>query len=323
MSDEEILSAEEKEALLKGVEEGDVETDAGRNPSGEIRPFNFAAASSKLLDRFSRLTSINELLNTEITEDLTRTFRVEPSVTAGDIKTRPMNDFVASLGELSSIAICALEPLKGKWLFVIEPKLLYIMVDRYFGGRGRASTNARGTSFTQSEIKLAEQMTQSFLSDLEKSWAEVIEVKPAILEIESNPDYLTLPLTDDPVIQLSFSIGFGEDDGECHFILPYAMLEPVKKQFGLVAAESQVIRGEWADAITQRIRGAEVQLRAELPTMKLTVQQLLDLVPGDVVPIKSPDDVVVKVGHVEVFEGKFGTAEGQNAVKITRSALTD
>ena len=57
--------------------------------------------------------------------------------------------------------------------------------------------------------------------------------------------------------------------------------------------------------------------------MKLTVQQLLDLVPGDVVPIKSPDDVVVKVGHVEVFEGKFGTAEGQNAVKITRSALTD
>ncbi|MFZ9129981.1 MAG: FliM/FliN family flagellar motor switch protein, partial [Pseudomonadales bacterium] len=93
--------------------------------------------------------------------------------------------------------------------------------------------------------------------------------------------------------------------------------------FGLIAAESQVIRGEWADAITQRIRGAEVQLRAELPTMKLTVQQLLDLVPGDVVPIKSPDDVVVKVGHVEVFEGKFGTAEGQNAVKITRSALTD
>ena len=57
--------------------------------------------------------------------------------------------------------------------------------------------------------------------------------------------------------------------------------------------------------------------------MKLTFQQLLDLMPGDVVPLKSPDDVVVKAGHVEVFQGKFGTAEGQNAVKITQSALSD
>ena len=324
MSDEEILTPEEKDALLKGVEDGDVATEAGEAAPGDIRPFNFAASASKLLDRFARLTTLNEQLASDIVEDLTRTFRVEPVVTASDIKTRPQNDFVASLGALASIAICELEPLKGKWLFVIESKLLYILVDRYFGGKGRAPANSRGASFTQSETKLAEQTTTAMLANLKNAWAEVIELSPSVIEIESNPEYLTLPISDEPVIQLSFDIGFGEDTGSAHFILPYAMLEPVSQKFSLAAEEaSAAIRGEWADAISQQMRSAEVELRAELPSMKLTFQQLLDLVPGDVVPIKSPDDVVVKAGHVEVFQGKFGTAEGQNAVKITQSALSD
>ena len=165
---------------------------------------------------------------------------------------------------------------------------------------------------------------EAMLANLKHAWAEVIEINPSVIEIESNPEYLTLPITEQPVIQLSFDIGFGEDTGSAHFVLPYAMLEPVSQKFGLAAEEtSAAIRGEWADAISQQMRSAEVELRAELPSMKLTFQQLLDLMPGDVVPIKSPDDVVVKAGHVEVFQGKFGTAEGQNAVKITQSALSD
>ena len=157
MSDEDILTPEEKDALLKGVEDGDVATEAGEAAQGDIRPFNFAASASKLLDRFARLMTLNEQLASDIVEDLTRTFRVEPVVTASEIQTRPQNDFIASLGALASIAICELEPLKGKWLFVIESKLLYILVDRYFGGKGRAPANSRGTTFTQSETQLAEQ----------------------------------------------------------------------------------------------------------------------------------------------------------------------
>ena len=58
MSDEEILTPEEKDALLKGVEDGDVTTEAGQVAPGDIRPFNFAASASKLLDRFARLLSL-------------------------------------------------------------------------------------------------------------------------------------------------------------------------------------------------------------------------------------------------------------------------
>jgi len=321
MSDDDLLSQEEKEALLKGVEEGDVSTDAHDAPAGEIRPFNFAAASSKLLDRFTRLNTVNELLLAEIVESLTRTFRSEPRVRLEGVQTRPMSDYVASLGEIASIAVCSMAPLKGQWLFVIEPRLLYILVDRYFGGKGKAPASQRGAVLTLSETRVAEQMTANFLNNLKTAWSEVIEVTPDLVELESNPDYLSLPITDDPAIQISFSIALAEDEGLCHFVIPYAMLEPVKKRFGLATVESTQSTSEWAGIMTDRLRIASVELRAELSSLTLTVQQLLDLVPGDVIPIKSPDDVIIKVGGIEIFEGKFGTADGQNAVKITHSEL--
>ena len=64
MSDEELLTPEEKDALLKGVEDGDVSTEASEAAPGDIRPFNFAASASKLLDRFARLNTLNEQLTT-------------------------------------------------------------------------------------------------------------------------------------------------------------------------------------------------------------------------------------------------------------------
>ena len=69
MSNEEILTPDEKDALLKGVEDGDVATEAGEAALGNIRPFNFAASASKLLDRFARLTTLNEQLASDMVED--------------------------------------------------------------------------------------------------------------------------------------------------------------------------------------------------------------------------------------------------------------
>ena len=46
---------------------------------------------------------------------------------------------------------------------------------------------------------------------------------------------------------------------------------------------------------SRQLRETTVLVRAELDELRLTVRQILDLVPGDVLPIKSPDNVTVKV----------------------------
>ena len=101
------------------------------------------------------------------------------------------------------------------------------------------------------------------------------------------------------------------------------MLEPIKDRLGQAGTVASVkASSDWEQKIAQGLKTALVSLSATLGESDLTVRQVLELSPGDVLPIKSPDDVTVKVDEVTVFKGKFGIANGNNAVKITESELS-
>jgi len=322
MSDDDLLSQEEKDALIKGVESGDVDIDQAESMSGEARAFNFASQEHRLLDSLPRLQTVSELFVTASSEAIAKMFRSEPLIEARPMSTRGQQDFIESLPSLCSVAVCTMSPLEGRWLLVIESKLLYILVDRYFGGKGLAPSAQRSKQFTPIEERLARQVSDLLLADLATAFEDVAVLEPAIEEIEHNPEHLTLPTSHEPVIQLSLNIGFIEDAGVCHIVMPYAMFETIKDKLNLAGeTKAPKFNAEWQPRIRQRLRQAEVLVTAELDELKLTLRQILDLVPGDVLPIKSPDNVTVKAEGETLFFGKFGAAEGHNAVKITQSGL--
>ena len=322
MSDDDILSQEEKDALIKGVESGDVGSESADQASGDARPYNFANRDLRLLDSLPRLQTVSELFTTASSDAIAKMFRSEPTVVAEPMSTRGQQDFIQSLPSLCNIAICTLAPLPGNWFLVLDAKLLYILVDRYFGGKGFAPTTARAKHFTAIEDRLARQVSELLLKELGLAFEDVAALTPAIEDIEHNPEYLTLPVSNEPVIQLRFQINFVEDAGTCHVVMPYAMFETIKDKLNVaVEVQSPKLNEQWQPKIRANLRETPVLVRAELDELRLTVRQILDLVPGDVLPIKSPDNVTVKVSDQTVFLGKFGTSDGHNAVKITQSGL--
>ena len=322
MSDDDILSQDEKDALIKGVERGDVGADNPGQAAGDARVYNFANRDLRLLDSLPRLQTVSELFTTASSDAIAKMFRSEPSVVAEPISTRGQQDFIQSLPSLCNIAICSLAPLPGHWLLVLDAKLLYILVDRYFGGKGLAPTAARPKQFTAIEDRLARQVSELLLKELAISFEDIAALTPAIEDIEHNPEYLTLPVTNEPVIQISFQINFVEDAGTCHVVMPYAMFESIKDKLNVnVEIQAPKLNEFWQPKIRANLRETPVLVTAELDELRLTVRQILDLVPGDVLPIKSPDNVTVKVADQTVFLGKFGVSDGHNAVKITQSGL--
>ncbi|MAU92138.1 MAG: flagellar motor switch protein FliM [Gammaproteobacteria bacterium TMED182] len=321
MSEEDLLSQEEKDALIKGVESGDVDTETPEG-DGEARAYNFASRDLRLLESLPRLQTVSELFTVAATEAIAKMFRSEPVVVSEPMSTRGQQDFIESLPSLCNLSVCRMKPLPGQWLFVLEAKLLYILVDRYFGGKGLAPASERAKQFTPIEDRLAAQVSELLLKELAIAFEDIAELEPIIDETEHNPDYLTLPVSQEPVIQLTFNINFVEDAGACHLVLPYAMFETIKDRLNIaVDIQAPKFNDEWQPQIKSRLRQASVSLQAALDEVSLTVGQILDLVPGDVVPIKSPDNVTVKVGGQTLFLGKFGVSDGHNAVKITQSGL--
>jgi len=322
MSEDDLLSQEEKDALIKGVESGDVDTDQTDIGSSEARAFNFASRELRLLDSLPRLQTVSELFVEASSDAIGKMFRADPAIESNPLTTRAQQDFIESMSSLCHVAVCTMSPLEGRWILALETRLLYILVDRYFGGKGLAPSANRNKQFTPIEQRLARQVTDLLLTELALAFEDVAVLEPAIESIEENPEHLTLPVSHEPVIQLSLNIGFVEDAGLCHIVLPYAMFETIKDKLNLAGeTKAPKYNDEWQPKIRQGLRRATLKVTAELDELNLTLRQILDLVPGDVLPIKSPDNVTVKAEGEVLFFGKFGTTEGHNAVKITQSVF--
>ncbi|MFL2535889.1 MAG: hypothetical protein ACJ0RQ_06665 [Candidatus Azotimanducaceae bacterium] len=86
MSEEDLLSQEEKDALIKGVESGDVDTETPEG-DGEARAYNFASRDLRLLESLPRLQTVSELFTVAATEAIAKMFRSEPVVVSEPMST--------------------------------------------------------------------------------------------------------------------------------------------------------------------------------------------------------------------------------------------
>ncbi len=322
MSDD-ILSQEERDALLESVKSGDVPaSSAQRTYSDEALPYDFADRDGRQIRDLSRLEVISELFIEQLQEPLQRIFRTEATVVAQPSRSQSLDEALALLNVPSFIAVCKGKPLAGPLFVILESKLLWLMVDRYFGGEGRDFEAPPNKHFTAVEERLATTIVGAVLSALKLAWEDVLDVDFSIEETEHNPDYLTVPITNEPIASLSYEIGFDSVSGIAHVLYPHETLKPLRaKLTRQPAIGREAVDSEWYDQLSDLVRDAEVSLSARLGDLQLSLRELLTLEPGHVIPIRAPDEVVMSLQGVRLFEGKLGIHEGHNAVRVRKSRL--
>ena len=72
----------------------------------------------------------------------------------------------------------------------------------------------------------------------------------------------------------------------------------------------------WGQALREELEDAEVELSTVLGRGKITMQQLLSMQPGDVLPCDFNGRATVLAEDVPIFRGTFGVSHGQQAVQI-------
>jgi flagellar motor switch protein FliM len=68
--------------------------------------------------------------------------------------------------------------------------------------------------------------------------------------------------------------------------------------------------------LTRQVQGAEVDLVANLAKIPVTINQLLNMRKGDVISADIPPLIAAEIDGVEVFECRYGTLNGQYAIKV-------
>ncbi|WPL19790.1 Flagellar motor switch protein FliM [Thiorhodovibrio winogradskyi] len=313
-----ILSQDEIDALLHGVDGGDIDTEEDPFPAdGEARAFNFATQERIVRGRMPTLEMINERFARYLRVHLFNLLRRSAEISVVGTRLTKFADYVHSLFVPTSLNLVRVAPLHGTALFVFDPKLVFVLVDNFFGGDGRFYTRIEGRDFTPMELRVIQNLLNTAFSDMEKAWEPVMELKFEFINSEVNPQFANIVSPTEIVVINDFHVDLDGGGGNLHVTLPYSMIEPIREYLdtGLQSDRSGVDQ-RWLKALQEEVQVAEVEISSILTEATLSVEELLRVRAGDIIPVNLPEQVVLNVEDVPLFRGKYGTLNGQNAIKI-------
>lgn len=320
MSATDLLSQDEIDALLHGVDGGDVETETDEPlEEGAARQYDFASQDRIVRGRLPTLEMINERFARYYRTSLFNMLRRSADISVSGVQMQKFSEFVHSLFVPTSLNIIKIAPLRGKALVVLDPKLVFSVVDNYFGGTGRFHTKIEGRDFTQTELRVVQMLLEVIFHDQQLAWKPVLDLNFEYLNSEVNPQFANIVSPSEVVVVTTFSVDLENGGGNMHFCLPYSMLEPIRD---LLDAGVQSDQGEkderWELALKEEIQNASVDMNAMLGHTTLSLRELANLEAGDVIALDDADEAVIQVAGVPLYKGELGVSQGNYAVKIQK-----
>lgn len=315
---QDLLSQDEIDALLNGVDSGSVATEAPPPAPGEARSFNFATQDRIVRGRLPTLEMINERFARLFRIGLFNMLRRSPELSVVGIEMAKFSEYTHSLFVPTSLNLVRVKPLRGTALFIFEPRLVYSVVENFFGGDGKIHTRIEGREFTPTEMRVVQLLLKQAFADLTEAWSPVMDMEFEYMNSEVNPHFANIVSPSEIVVVSRFKIELEGGGGDLHITFPYSMIEPIRDQLDTGLQSDRVEKDErWSMALREQLQEAEVEIGSQLGSMNLSLRQLLQLKPGDVLPMNLPKTIDLCVEDMPVFKGSFGVSHGRNAVKIT------
>jgi flagellar motor switch protein FliM len=319
----EILNQDEIDALLQGVDTGAVATEpqAPAPAPGEVQRYDLATQTGIVRGRMPMLEMINDRFARQFRVGLFNMIRRTPEVSVEPIQVLKLSEYTRSLNVPSSLNLIRLEPLRGTALLVLDAKLVFAIVDNFFGGNGRYA-KIEGREFTLTEGRIIQMVMRQAFADLREAWSICSDITIEYLNSEVNPHFANIVSPSEIVVVAGFKIELEGGGGDLHVTMPYSMLEPIRELLDAGVHIDPMERDEnWVTALREETEEAEVELVSMLGHATVSLGRLLELKPGDVIPCDFDGNVTLYAEGIPVVRGSYGASRGQQAVKVAQRIL--
>jgi flagellar motor switch protein FliM len=319
MSD--VLNQDEIDALLHGVDSGAVDTVPEPADSGVARDYDFSTQTRIIRGRMPTLEMINERFARLMRLSLFTLLRRSPEISVIGISTPKYSEYVPGLSVPTSLNLIRFQPLSGTSLMIFEAKLVFALIDCYFGGSGRYA-KIEGRDFTSTETQMIEMLMQLVTDATVEAWDPVMPAKVELINREMNPNLANIVSPTEIVVVSRFRVEVDGAGGEIHITFPYSTLEPLKDTLRAGMQSDRASREErWAQTMRNELEDSEVELTAGLGQARMTLGALLDMRAGDVLPIEFDGRATVMADGIPLFRGELGQQRGKQVVRVGQLTL--
>lgn len=317
MAQQDVLSQEEIDALLNGVDGGDVETDEAPVAAGEVQSFDLASQDRIVRGRMPTLEMVNERFARYLRVSIFNMLRRSAEISVRGVEMMKFQEYMRSLHVPTSLNLVGVKPLRGTSLIILNAKLIFNVVDTYFGGSGQFYNRIEGREFTPVETRVIQRMRNMVFEDLKEAWSPVLDVEFDFHSMEVNPQFANIVSPSEIVVVNRFGIELEGSEGEIHYTLPYSSVEPIRELLDSGMASDRMENDErWMLSLQEEIRDAEVDIGVELLRKQISLKDLVKIKKGDIIPIKMPETVTVMAENIPCFKGQVGVSGNHYAVKI-------
>ncbi|PTN32012.1 flagellar motor switch protein FliM [Desulfonatronum sp. SC1] len=318
-----ILSQDEVDSLLRGLTGGEIETesaDAG-DDSGVIT-FDLSNQDRIIRGRMPVLEIVNDRFARLASNALANMMRKKVDVNPVSIDMSKFGDFMRSLPVPTSINIFKIEPLRGNAILVVDTRLVFALVENFFGGQG-SQPKIEGRDFTPIEQSVIERVVKLFLFAMEQAWTPVHDVRVELQRMEINPQFASIVPPSDVVVVISMEVELENAIGSLVFCLPYSTIEPIRsKLYASFQSERLEVDHAWLSRFKERLLEIPVEMVVPLGRTSITGRQLLNLDIGDILLLDTDTDqpLEVKIHGVDKFYCLPGFVKANRAFQVVKEA---
>jgi len=323
-----LLSQNEVDSLLKGLDTGEVETadDFEGVVADDFEAFDWATSGLNVRGNMPLLEVLNSRLANKLRGALSNSLRKLVDIAPDPLETEKYGDFQRSLPVPTSMHLFKIEPLRGTGIIVVESRLVFGLVEAYFGGTGTSVAKIEGRDFTLIENKIIKKLVQMTLSSMAETWEEVYPLKLEFIRSESNPLVVNVVPREELLLSSKFEIELNRSLGNIVVSIPYASVQPIRhKLAGGYTEDEQILQldAKWINQMQSQLLGAEVGLNVNLGRTNLSVKDYLNLREGDIIVLEndSQKPILAETEGIPLFEGYAGRFKNRKVFKVDNSLL--
>ena len=317
MSPERQAVAAEAEA-----DESPAGADAGAGPSQpaseRIRTLDFSQPTKFTVELRNRITRAIDQLCQALNSRLAIELKTEVELSVAEVDQQTWAAAKARLpADSIAIAVRERQALERQMLLGVEPLLVLQALECLLGSEASQAPDDRRLS--EVDWALANGLLDLIVAELSSAWGELGAAELVRGEADMEGDAGVLVALGEPTFTVKLASAIDGQSSALSLLIPWAAVEPFAESVragGGRPARADVSGGP--DALRRGLAGAKVLLRAEVGSVQMGIERMLELGPGALVQLngRAEDGVLVFVEGVSLGRGRAGRAGARRAVKL-------
>ncbi|OED37917.1 hypothetical protein AB833_21820 [Chromatiales bacterium (ex Bugula neritina AB1)] len=223
-------------------------------------------------------------------------------------------DIASQMRSGSCIFQLDLKPVADKGSIVMEPSLIFAMVQSFFGGTENYVYEEKPRAISTTEFRLASRLRDCILTSLSSIWGDVMNFNNANADMVTTEQFAADGLKTPVVARLKYQLLIASQTASFDVLFPYEAINYLQSgNSGGPTGENSL----WAAGLQRQIVGCELDVHGVLAETDITVSQLLKLQTGDFIPLGNIQSATFSTGNTPLFEAVIGASNGRVSASIS------